>query len=94
MITANRLADGRVVWRADDGRWVDRAQDACILSGDALSEALAGAIQDERRQLVVGAYATDVMAGSLAPVPALLRERIRADGPSIVFGPPGSGNGD
>lgn len=79
IVTANRLADGEVVWLGAGGRWVDQCRCARIFGADddvtAAVARAAGA--------VVEPYAIDVTAERGYPVPVRLRERIRASGPTI-----------
>ena len=79
-VTANRLTDGRVVWRTAGGGWSAAFEDAAVLASDTLDLALAEALADEARQIVVGSYAAPLDAGA---APASWRERIRAFGPSL-----------
>ncbi|MCC7272433.1 MAG: DUF2849 domain-containing protein [Alphaproteobacteria bacterium] len=89
-VTANRLADGAVVFRTPAGAWsTDVAAAAAVATGEA--ELLKAAEADAARQIVVGPYLIAVAAGAAGPVPTVHRERIRAYGPSI--GLPGAGEG-
>ena len=83
MLTANRLTDGTVVFRAADGRWVEQ-----VAEGEVVEEAGAPALLKEGeaavdRAEVVGPYLIDVAITDGRPVPLRYRERIRADGPSV-----------
>jgi Protein of unknown function (DUF2849) len=83
MLTANRLTDGTVVFRAADGRWVEQ-----VAEGHVVEEAAAPALLKEgeaavARAEVVGPYLIDVALADGRPVPLRYRERIRADGPSV-----------
>jgi hypothetical protein len=86
-VTANRLADGAVVFRRADGSWVLRVEEAAAVTGKAAANALlALAERDTAAALVVAPYLIEVEAaasGALAPVG--YRERIRAYGPSRAF---------
>jgi len=84
MITANRLADGLVVFLDADGRWSEDFHHGAILSdpagkADAVANAQASAAANE----VVEPYPIELelRAGHLAP--KALRERIRASGPTV-----------
>src|SRR3569833_1207285 len=84
MITANRLADGRVVFFDADGQWSEDFHRGAILSdaaakADAVARAQASAASNE----VVDPYPIELemRAGHLAP--KALRERIRASGPTV-----------
>ena len=84
-VTANRLADGAVVYLADDGEWTERIDGARVADGkDATAALLADAERDSALCRVVTPYLIDVSReanGALRP--ATYRERIRAFGPSI-----------
>jgi hypothetical protein len=79
-LTANRLADGEVVfWNA--GAWLDRFDDAQVFGEDGPAEA-AEACARSQITLSVDPYLIDVepVEGGLAPVS--YRERLRALGPT------------
>jgi hypothetical protein len=83
VITANRLTDGVVVFRAGGG-WVEDFAEAAVYEDDeAAKAALARAREDEAGNLVVDAYpvVVEMRAGHYAP--KALREAIRAAGPTI-----------
>ena len=89
VITANRLGDGAVVYRAADGTWSkDLAAAAVVTTTPAAIELLRAAIAD--RLAVVDAYVAPV---ELTPqqhvLPGNLRERIRCSGPTVAL--PGEG---
>lgn len=81
VITGNRLLDGVVVFLAPANLWVEDLQQArCFEGGDQAEQVLDG----ERHGAVVDLAIIDVSrneAGLL--VPDKLRERIRAEGPTI-----------
>jgi sulfite reductase (NADPH) hemoprotein beta-component len=84
MITANRLADGLVVFLDADGRWSEDFHRGVVLSdaaakADAVARAQASAAANE----VVEPYPIELelRAGHLAP--KALREWIRASGPTV-----------
>lgn len=83
ILTANRLADGEVVYWAS-GRWVERMDAAALLPDgkDAEQAALAEAAQWVARRVVVNPYlfAVRVENGTVRPVK--IRETIRAAGPT------------
>ncbi|MGE0723387.1 MAG: DUF2849 domain-containing protein [Alphaproteobacteria bacterium] len=81
-VTANRLADGAVVFRAGDGSW-SAAIDAAAIAAAPAEALLAAAEADARAALVVGPYLIEVERRDGRIVPALFRERIRAAGPTI-----------
>lgn len=82
-ITANRLADGVVVYRTADGGWTTRIAEAAVATtAPAASELLAAAIAEDA--LVVGPYAAPVGLDPNGHArPGNLRERIRVDGPTF-----------
>lgn len=83
VITANRLADGAVVYRAADDSWTMLISEAAIATTAATASALlAAANADDVR--VVGPYVAPVEtdAGGRAQ-PGNLRERIRVAGPTF-----------
>src|SRR2546423_548082 len=82
-ITANRLADGAVVWFGPGSVWVDQVADAALFEDDAAGAALAAAQDFVRRNLVLDAYAIEVALIDGKPVPTRYREVVRARGPSI-----------
>lgn len=87
VITANRLGDGRVVFLAADGGWAEHIAAASVLDdGPALVAAEAYAKAQHDARIVVEPYLIDVDAGGGSPVAIRLRERIRAEGPTVVYG--------
>ena len=81
--TANRLADGRVVFLGAAATGVEELAQAEVCTGAAIETGLAAAQADERKQIVVGVYAVDVaLEAGIRPLKQ--RERIRAKGPSII----------
>jgi Protein of unknown function (DUF2849) len=79
-LTANRLADGEVVfWNA--GAWLERFDGAQLFADDGLAQAAEARAQSQIT-LSVDPYLIDVepVEGGLAPVS--YRERLRALGPS------------
>jgi hypothetical protein len=84
VITANRLADGLVVYLARDGGWSRRLADGWVSRDEAeavrLNELAADA---QKRCLVVGPYPIDVTVEGGAVKPVRLREAIRAEGPTV-----------
>jgi hypothetical protein len=78
-ITANRLADGEVVfWKA--GRWVDRFAQAQVFDDDAAAEAeIPKSVQPT---YVVEPYVIDLVRDEAGLAPVSYRERIRCLGPT------------
>jgi hypothetical protein len=83
IVTANRLSDGRVVFLSANN-WTTDIDDAERLHDKAMIEsALARAIADALQNWVVEPYAIAVVESETGHlIPARLRERIRADGPT------------
>ncbi|RJF86705.1 DUF2849 domain-containing protein [Oleomonas cavernae] len=83
VLTANRLLDGEVVYLAEGDAWAEDLASARVVSDDdgevALTAAGAAAI---KARLVVGAYLMPVTVEGGRILPASVRERIRAAGPS------------
>ena len=81
VVTANRLADGAVIYRTADGRWSTELVGAAVVTtSEAATALLAGARADQR---IVDSYVAPVELGAAGPRPGNLRERIRAAGPTI-----------
>jgi len=85
MVTANRLADGAVVFLAADGSWVES-----LPAGQVVPESEAAAqlkrAEAATRTEVVAPYLIDVGPGADGGIVALrYRERIRAEGPSVAW---------
>jgi hypothetical protein len=87
-ITAHRLSDGLVVFLTESGDWSVAIADARLLSdGPELDEAKAYAkAQTFEARVVLEAYAIDVDVVDGKPLPKRFRERIRAQGPTVVYG--------
>ena len=83
IVTANRLADGAVVFRTGAGGWSTRVDDAALFGAGAAAAALEAGQADARRQVVVGPYLAAAVAGPDGPRPVEFRERIRARGPTV-----------
>ena len=89
VITANRLADGVVVFQTDDAPtrdagWSEDFNRAVVLPDAAATKAaLARAAADADRNVVVDVYAFAVEARNGHVVPKALREAIRAAGPTV-----------
>ena len=84
MITANRLADGRVVFLDAQGGWTEDFHKGAIVSDAAAkAAALAQATKAAQANAIVDPYPIELelRAGHLAP--KALRERIRACGPTV-----------
>ncbi|MDR3497138.1 MAG: DUF2849 domain-containing protein [Ancalomicrobiaceae bacterium] len=86
IITANRLIDGRVVfYSAGAARWARDVQQAEVFADPTAAEAaLKQAEQDVALRLVVDPYPIGVSVDEGLILPSLLRERIRAAGPTVA----------
>ena len=83
-VTAWRLKDGEVVYRREDGSWGEGFEDSeVLLSKPAADGALAEANEHVKARIVVGAYLFEVVEEAGHPVPASVREKIRAKGPTV-----------
>ena len=85
VVTANRLGDGAVVYRAADGTWTKvLAAAAVVTTTPAALELLAAATSD--KLVVVDAYVAPVeLTPQQQVLPGYLRERIRAGGPTVAL---------
>jgi hypothetical protein len=88
VVTANRLRDGAVVYRATDGRWTTSlAAAAVVTTAPAATELLTAAVADRLR--AVDAYVAPVkLTEHREIVPGNLRERIRSQGPTVALPAP------
>ncbi|MBS7543537.1 DUF2849 domain-containing protein [Ancylobacter oerskovii] len=87
-VTANRLADGAVVWRTAAGGWSTALGDAAVVT--TAPEAIALLEGAHKRDTdAVGAYVAPVVLGEDGAIlPGNLRERIRVNG--VTFELPAS----
>ncbi|GLK68464.1 DUF2849 domain-containing protein [Hansschlegelia plantiphila] len=84
VVTANRLDDGVVVYLDPAGGWTERLGAAAPLEGpEALEAGLAAGKKAETDRAVVESYAIDVARDGGGLRALRLRERIRAEGPTI-----------
>ncbi|NHO31650.1 DUF2849 domain-containing protein [Acetobacter sp. LMG 1636] len=84
VITANRLLDGIVVWRAADGTWCELISDATQIPNGEVENLLNIVKPEAQNQGVLGVYGVQVRENDVGEiVPVTARERIRAFGPSI-----------
>ena len=82
IVTANRLADGAVVYRTPGGGWSTRLDEAAVVrDAQAAKVLLAAAAADGIR--AVDAYVAPVEIDALGIHPGNLRERIRVGGPTF-----------
>ncbi len=84
VLTANRLRDGRVVYRTVGMGWSARIEDSLIASTDAEYDALSASGQAAVASREVNdPYLIDVVKIDGRPRPTRYREIIRATGPSV-----------
>jgi len=85
-VTANRLSDGTVVFLDGDYGWTEKFAAARLVSADAeLEDMTLIAAHAENFGTVVAFYVIDIDIDPASGVakPVLLRERIRAFGPTV-----------
>jgi hypothetical protein len=83
-VTANRLRDGVPVYRIADGGWsTDLAASAQLATAGEAEAIAAAADAVNGADAVVGAYAITIAIDGATVRPTSLRERIRADGPTV-----------
>ena len=89
VVTANRLSDGAVVYRAALGGWTTRLEAAAVVSNAQDAKTLLAAAAAEDLE-AVGPYVAPVEISGGHIEPGNLRERIRVAGPTFdlpaVFG--------
>jgi hypothetical protein len=79
VVTANRLSDGKVLYRAADEGWTTRLEAAAVVTTtEAARELLPAAVREDTE--AVDAYAAPVAICDGCIEPRNLRERIRAAG--------------
>ncbi len=84
VVLANRLTDGRSVFLARDGDWVEVLSRAERAASPAAAESLlARARAAEAANLVVDPYLVAVETGPAGDRPRDWREQIRASGPTV-----------
>jgi hypothetical protein len=85
VLTANRLSDGIAVWYSRSNKWVEHVGEAHAAS---TKEDIAALETIAANTLAKGQYCDvvliDVEETADGPRPLKLRERIRADGPTIT----------
>jgi len=79
-LTANRLVDGEVVFW-NDGRWVERFEDAQLFAADDPAAETAEGQAKSQITVVVEPYLIDLVESEGLWAPLSYRERIRALGP-------------
>lgn len=84
MIIASRLADGVVVFLAEDHSWTRSIGAGAVVDAPAEGERLlAVAKEHEAACIVTDPYLIDVELDGQAPKPVSIREAIRAFGPTF-----------
>lgn len=84
MVLANRLTDGRVVFLAADGNWVDDITAGTVSADhDAAERLLAQAQRAGFGVAVVDPYLIDIRLKTGGRLPVSFREQIRAAGPTV-----------
>jgi len=84
MLIASRLADGQVVFLADDHDWTESIDRGAVAeSPEAGASLLAIAAQAVEHSVVVDPYLIDVTDRNGGRRPRALREAIRAFGPTV-----------
>lgn len=86
VLTANRLGDGIAVWLDANGRWTEKLQDAFVARHAEAVEALESAGRSAfASNIVLDVNVIDVEEKNGQLRPLRLRERIRAEGPTIAY---------
>ena len=84
-VTGNRLHDGAVIFRTAHDAWSTRLSDAQTASDEAsAAQLVAAAERDAAKAIVVGPYLFAVSSKSGQLEAVTLRERIRANGPTVI----------
>lgn len=87
IISANRLADGTVVYLGPDRSWTEVLDHADCFTDDAAADGLTLARDHVKRNLVIDPFLVEVTAPEEGPRPVSLRNRIRARGPTVDYLP-------
>jgi hypothetical protein len=85
LVTGNRLRDGAVVYYAGGGAWTRQIGEARLVDEANGSALLADAQIAPPPHPAVGPALIDVLRDGECVVPASLRERIRAAGPTVAY---------
>ena len=88
VLTGNRLTDGIAVWLDASGTWTENLQDALVARhAEAVNSLEEIGKRDFATNLVLDVNVIDVteVNGKLRPL--RLRERIRAEGPTMEYAP-------
>ena len=88
VLTANRLTDGISVWLDANGEWATSLQDALVARhAEAVAALEAIGKQSLADNKVVDVNVIDVQDTNGVLWPLRLRERIRAEGPTMEYAP-------
>lgn len=86
VLTANRLGDGVAVWLDAAGQWSEQLQDALVARhAEAVGALDAAGRKALASNLVVDVNVIDVEERDGLLRPLRLRERIRAEGPTMAY---------
>jgi hypothetical protein len=86
VLTANRLGDGIAVWLDASGQWAENLQDALVARhAEAVAALEAIGKRDFAENRVVDVAVVDVQEQDGKLWPLRLRERIRAQGPTMEY---------
>ncbi len=88
VLTANRLTDGVAVWLNANGGWVTSLQEALVArhaEAEAALEAIGKQAYADNKVVDVNLIDVQETGGKLWPL--RLRERIRAEGPTMEYAP-------
>ncbi len=87
VITASRTGDGAVVWLHESGAWFGEIGRATASNDEAtVVRLLAIAHADQAAGRVIDAYEVEIAPDRAGNLPVRLRERIRANGPTVATG--------
>jgi len=81
VVTANALLEGDAVWLTVDDRWTRDIREAELIDDEAHADIRLLDAQAQRN-VVVGAYLADAIAGPNGPETTHFREAFRTRGPS------------
>ena len=86
ILTANRLIDGVSVWFSANSEWVEDIREGFVARHEEALKALeAAGAEAQADNRVVDANLIDVVEGEGGLRAIRLRERIRAEGPTIAY---------
>ncbi|MDE2166002.1 MAG: DUF2849 domain-containing protein [Alphaproteobacteria bacterium] len=85
LVTGNRLHDGTVVYFAGSGAWTPQIDDARLVEDKDGAALLAEAQAGSPPHPAVGPALIEAVRDGRRIVPLMLRERIRAFGPTVAY---------